>query len=293
MQQLRIGVTGAGGFIGRATVSEATRRGFDVVGIVRPGSSHRPAHGTLVEADLLDREALRVAFAGCTAVVHLAGVSSSAGRSQESFRVNVAGSHTVASVARAAGAGTFIYLGSQASNEGDYAVTKRKAQSAIRAAGVEPVILRPSLVYGPGEQGLFARIVRFVRVLPVVPIIGGGRYPLRPIHVDDVATAILGAIQHGAAGTTYDLSGGSEILFRDFLVAIGDTIGRRPRFVQVPPGPTFVVSVVATHLWRGFPVSPDMILGLTNPVVLDGGPAERVLGFRARPIEEGLRQVLG
>jgi nucleoside-diphosphate-sugar epimerase len=288
----RIAVTGAGGFIGRATVGEATRRGFDVVAIVRPGSSHRPPHGTIVEADLLNREALSTAFAGCTAVVHLAAVTSSAGRSGESFRVNVAGSHSVASAAREAGVSKVVYLGSQASNEGAYATTKLKAEAAIRAAGVEPIVLRPSLVYGPGEHGLFARIVKLVRSLPVVPLLGGGRYPMRPIHVDDVAAAILGAVERAGAGTSYDLSGGSEILFRDLLVAIGEAVGRRPRFIPVPLGPTFAASVVAARLWRGFPVSPDMIRGLTNPVVLDGGPAERALGFRARPIEDGLRQAL-
>lgn len=291
-RSFRIAVTGAGGFIGRATVSEATRRGFDVVAIVRPGSSHRPSHGTTVEADLLNHEALSTVFAGCTAVVHLAAVTSSAGRSGESFRVNVAGSHSVASAALAAGIKTFIYLGSQAANEGTYATTKRKAEAAVKAAGIDPIVLRPSLVYGPGDRGLFARIVRFVRVLPIVPLIGDGRYPMRPIHVDDVAAAIIGAIEHAVAGASYDLSGGSEILFRDLLGAIGEAIGRRPRFLPVPRGPTFVASVAATRLWKGFPVSPDMIRGLTNPVVLDGGPAERVLGFRARPIEEGLRQAL-
>jgi NADH dehydrogenase len=291
-RSFRIAVTGAGGFIGRATVNEATRRGFDVIAIVRPKSSHRPSHGTIVEADLLNHEALARAFAGCTAVVHLAAVTSSAGRSGESFRVNVAGSHSAASAARVAGVRTFIYLGSQASNEGEYAATKRKAEAAIRAAGVEPIILRPSLVYGPGEHGLFARIVKLVRLLPVVPLIGGGRYPMRPIHVDDVAAAIMGAIERGAPGAYYDLSGGSEILFRDFLRAIGAAIGNRPRFVPVPPGPTLVASKIVTRLWKGFPVSPDMIRGLTSPVVLDGGLAERVLGFRARPFEEGLRNAL-
>lgn len=289
---LRMAVTGAGGFIGRATVSEAARRGLDVVAIVRPGSSHRPSRGTIVEADVLNREALSTLFAGCTAVVHLAAVTSSAGRSGESFRVNVAGSHSAASAARAAGVSTFIYLGSQASNEGDYAATKRKAEAAIRAAGVEPIILRPSLVYGQGEYGLFARIVKLVRSFPVVPLIGGGRYPMRPIHVNDVAAAILGAVRHGAAGASYDLSGRSEILFRDLLVAIGEATGRRLRFVPVPVGPSLVASVVATRLWKGFPATPDMIRGLTNPVVLDGGVAECALGFRARPIEEGLRDAL-
>jgi len=287
-----VAVTGAGGFIGEATVKEAIRRDLNVVAIVRPGSPHRPAQGTIVEADVLDVTELTAVLAGCAAVVHLAAVTSSAGRSGDSFKVNVAGSHAVASAARAAGVSTFIYLGSQASNVGDYAATKRKAEAAIRAAGVEPVILRPSLVYGPGDQGLFARIVKFVRVLPVVPLIGDGRYPMRPIHVDDVAAAIIGAIEHGAPGSSYDLSGGSEILFHDLLVLICEAIGRRPRLLRLPPAPVFVGSVLAARLWTAFPVSPDMILGLTNPVVLDGRAAECALGFRARPIEEGLRDVL-
>jgi len=289
MEHSSIAVTGAGGFIGQATVSEAIRRGFSVVAVVRPGSSHRPSQGAVVEADVLDRSALERAFAGCIAVVHLAAVTSSAGCPEDSFKVNVAGSHSVASAARAAGVGTFVYLGSQASNEGDYAVTKRKAEAAIRAAGVEPIILRPSLVYGKGARGLFACIVKLMRSLPVVPLIGGGRYTMRPIHVDDVAAAILGAVQQGAAGASYDLSGGSEILFRDLLVVIGEAIGRRLWFVPVPRGPTLVASIAATRLWKGFPISPDMIRGLTNPVVLDGGVAESALGFRARTIEEGFR----
>ena len=288
----RVAVTGAGGFIGQATVREATRLGLSVVAVVRPDSDHRPAEGRIVEADLLDHDALVVAFAGCAAVIHLAAVTSSAGQPAESFRVNVAGSHAVASAAREASVDKFVYLGSQASNEGAYATTKRKAEAAIRAAGVEPVVLRPALVYGPGDHGLFARIVGLVRVLPVVPLIGDGRYPMRPIHVADVAAAIMGAVEHGETGASHDLSGGSEILFRDLLVAIGEAIGRRPRLVRVPRAPVFAASVLATRIWAGFPVSPDMIRGLTNPVVLDGGPAERALGFRARPIEEGLREAL-
>ena len=291
-ERRKIAVTGAGGFIGQATVREAKRHGYEVVAVVRPGSDHRPMEADLVEADILDRDALAAAFDGCDAVVHLAAITSSAGRSGESFRVNVAGSHAVASAARAAGVKTFIYLASQAANEGAYATTKRKAEAAIRAAGVEPVVLRPALVYGPGDRGLFARIVNFVRVLPVVPLIGDGLYPMRPIHVDDVAAAIIGAVEHGETGASYDLSGGSEILFRDLLVAIGEVIGRRPRLLRVPRVPVFAASVLATRVWAGFPVSPDMIRGLTNPVVLDGSVAEQALGFRARPIEEGLREAL-
>jgi NADH dehydrogenase len=287
-----VAVTGAGGFIGEATVKEAIRRGLHVVAIVRPGSSHRPAQGTIVEADVLDVTKLARALAGCTAVAHLAAVTSSSGRSGDSFKVNVAGSHAVASAARAAGVEKFIHLGSQAANEGAYATTKRKAEAAIRMAGIEPITLRPSLVYGPGDRGLFARIVKFVRVLPVVPLIGDGCYPMRPIHVDDVAAAIIGAVEHGAPGSSYDLSGGSEIFFNDLLMLIGETIGQRPRLLCLPPAPVFVGSVLAARLWKRFPISPDMILGLTNPVVLDGRAAECALGFRARPIEEGLWDAL-
>jgi nucleoside-diphosphate-sugar epimerase len=292
IRRMIVAVTGAGGFIGEATVKEMIRRDLDVVAIVRPGSMHRPTHGKIVQLDVLNVKELTEVFSGCLAVVHLAAVTSSSRRSVDTFKVNVAGSHAVASAARAAGVEKFIYLGSQAANEGAYATTKRKAEAAIRMAGIEPILLRPSLVYGPGDRGLFARIVEFVRVLPVVPLIGGGRYPMRPIHVDDVAAAIVGAIGHGTPGSCYDLSGGSEILFHDLLVAIGEAIGQQPRLVHVPPAPVLALSVLASRLWAGFPLSPDMIRGLTNPVVLDGRSAECALGFRSRTIEEGLRDVV-
>lgn len=288
----KLAVTGAGGFIGRSTVWEGIRRGFGVVAIIRPGSSHRPTQGTVVEADVLDRQRLAMAFEGCGAVIHLAAVTSSAGRPNDSYRVNVAGSHSVAVAAREAGITRFVYLASQAANEGTYAITKRKGEAAIRATGIQPIVLRPSLVYGPGDQGIFARIVKFVRILPIVPLIGDGRYPMRPIHVEDVAAAIFGAVELGIAGTVYDICGGSEILFRDLLVAIGREVGRQPSFVRIPRGPISAASKLATRIFADFPVTPDMIRGLTSPVVLEGGPAERALGFRARSLEEGLRSAL-
>jgi NADH dehydrogenase len=287
----QVTVTGAAGFIGQATVQEAIRRGYDVVAVVRPCSSRRPPAGRVVEADILDMVTLDRAFAGSRAVIHLAAVTSSSGRHGNSFRVNVVGSHAVASVARRAGVEQFIYVGSQANNPGAYAVTKRKAEAAIKAAGVQAIVVRPSLVYGPGDHGLFGQIVRFVRSLPIVPLIDGGRAPMRPIHVDDVAAAIMGAVECGVPGTTYDISGETEILFRDLLLAIGIALGRRPHFVSLPRTPVFAASLLATRLWSGFPVTPDMIQGLMNPVVRDGRPAEQALAFRARPLDEGLREL--
>jgi len=130
-----------------------------------------------VEADVLDRQALEQVFAGCDAIVHMAAITSSVGRPNDSFRVSVAGTHAVAATAREAGIKTLIYVGTQAANEGIYATTKWKAEAAIKAAGIKPIVLRPSLVYGPGDQGLFARIVEFVRDGPLLARARGASVP--------------------------------------------------------------------------------------------------------------------
>ena len=63
------------------------------------------------------------------------------------------------------------------------------------SAGIETIVLRPGLVYGPGSRGLYGRMRGMVERLPVLPLLGGGAAPVQPIHVDDLCRAILRALE--------------------------------------------------------------------------------------------------
>src|SRR5437773_2743613 len=181
----RVAVTGATGFIGRHLVADLVNRGVDVRAIVRPRSAHAAPRGAaIVQADL-DAAALSAAFAGVDAVVHLAAVVATT-REHEYVTVNVGGTRAVAAAALAAGA-RLIYVSSLAAagsappgaprREEDppqpltpYGHSKLEGERHLAAIeGLRYTILRPSVVYGPGDRALLP-LFRFARrgLLPLV-----------------------------------------------------------------------------------------------------------------------------
>src|SRR6185295_8526879 len=113
--------------------------------------------------------------------------------------VNVVGTRRLAELAAAAGVKRFVFVSSQSARAdapAAYGRTKHEAEVVLaEIPGLEVVVVRPGLVCGPGSRGLFARIGRLVEALPVVPLLGGGRALVQPIHVDDLCAALLRALE--------------------------------------------------------------------------------------------------
>ena len=88
----------------------------------------------------------------------------------------------------------------------------------MRDSGIPFVILRPSLVYGGGESGLVGALVRHLRTLPVMPVIGDGRIQLDPVHLDDLCGVIEACLERDdVLGRTYDVLGPDRVTLDDFL----------------------------------------------------------------------------
>src|SRR5204863_5711085 len=152
-------ITGATGFIGRHVATDLTARGVAVTSIVRPGSCHTPPPDSTVIHAPLETAALRSAFSGIDAVVHLAGVVSAVD-AQTFFDVNTEGTRAVAEAARDAGA-RLIHISSLAAagpapasspaRETDppkpvtpYGVSKLESERIVNGtAGLRSIILRP------------------------------------------------------------------------------------------------------------------------------------------------------
>ena len=102
----------------------------------------------------------------------------------------------------------------------------------MRRSRLHWTILRPGTIYGAGTHGLFAKIVRLVNGLPVVPVIGPGTEPMRPIYVGDCASAALACLgQPRTIGQTYSLGGKDVVDFNRFCgVCSGPKAERNPCF---------------------------------------------------------------
>lgn len=284
-------VTGASGFIGQPLVRRLLAHGHKVRALIRRAEEGTLLPGAEIEVgDLRDSGAVERAARGMDGVVHLAWATGVA-RESAARVVNVDGTRRLLDAARLHDARRFVFVSSiSAARErmGPYGRTKLEAERLVSASELEWVILRPSLVYGPGPAGLFARLERSLRG-PVVPIVGDGSIELDPIHVEDVCTVIEQClVRADSMGKRYDLLGPERVTFRELLVRLAAAIDARPRFVAIPAGLALSLARLLGAVMERPPLSEDNVLGMISPASVDGGVARREFPIVWTSLSEGL-----
>lgn len=236
-------VFGGSGFIGRHLVRVLARAGWRVrVAVRRPDlAGHLQPLGAVgqvhaVQANLRDRDSIARAIMGADAVVNLVGILHESGR-QKFTAIQAQGARMVAEETRKAGITTLVQMsaiGAETSSRSEYARTKAEGENAVFAAVPSAVVLRASVVFGPGDQ-FFNRFASLARFTPALPLIGGGNTKFQPVYVGDVAEAILKALEGAARpGTTYELGGPEVRSFREILEYILEITHRRRILVPLP-----------------------------------------------------------
>jgi nucleoside-diphosphate-sugar epimerase len=289
---MRALVTGASGFIGRALVPRLARDGHFVRGLVRRAEA-AAAGAENVVGDLLDRPSLDRACEGMEAVVHLACATGVA-RESRVRAVNVEGTRALLEAARRAGVRRFVFVSSVSAvrrRMGPYGRTKREGEKLVAASELEWVVLRPSLVYGAGELGLFARLAHSIRSLPVVPVIGDGRIALDPLDVADLCEVIAQCLERGdVVGKSYDLLGPERLTFDELLRSLAASVGVRPRLLHVPGVVALPIARLLGLLSERPPLSEDNVLGMISEAQVDGAAARRDFPISWTPFAAGLER---
>ncbi|MCD0171178.1 complex I NDUFA9 subunit family protein [Deinococcus sp. 23YEL01] len=228
-------VTGASGFVGKAVVAELLKHGHTVTAGSRSGRDVGGARG--VTLDVTDPGSVQraVGHADPQAVVHLVGIIAEKG-DQTFTRVHVDGTrHVLAATPRGARYVHMSALGAREDSASGYSSSKAQAEALVRASGLTWTVFQPSLIFGPGDD-FFGRVLReLVSAAPIVPQIGDGRFPFRPVSVQDVAQAFaLAAGSDLGAGQTLALTGPQEFTFRELLELELGALGRKKPIVPVP-----------------------------------------------------------
>lgn len=280
LQGQRIAITGVLGFVASHLIPRLQSRGARLIGIVRPGrdASRLEAQGLEVRRLDLDRpEAAPAAFAGAVAVVHLSGIAQVTRLLPSILEAGVARGVFVGS------AGVYTRLKSPSAD------AKRAGEAALRASTLGYTILRPSMIYGTPADRNMVRLLRWIRRMPVVPIPGAGRTLQQPVHVEDLADAIVASLERPSiSGREYDLGGPRALPLRDIVRLAGQAMGRRAVLVPLPITPAHRVVLGLRRLKVPIPVRPEQVLRLTESKAVDIEPARRDLGFDPRPFEEGI-----
>ncbi|UBV43538.1 complex I NDUFA9 subunit family protein [Deinococcus taeanensis] len=285
---MRILVTGASGFVGKAVVAELIHRGHQVWAGSRRGEAGPGAHG--VTLDVADPGSVQraVGLADPEVVVHLVGIIAQQGE-QTFERVHVEGTrHVLAATPRGARYVHMSALGAREDSDSRYSSSKARAEALVRASGLRWTIFQPSLIFGPGDD-FFGRVLReLVSAGPVVPQIGDGSFPFRPVSVQDVAQAFAGAAgSEVGTGQTFALTGPEEFTFRQLLTLELQALGKRKPVLPVPLA-LMNLAVPLMQLLPQPPITRDQYAMLKEGNTAPNEPARTVFALPMLRLQEQL-----
>ncbi|MDG4476054.1 SDR family oxidoreductase [Desulfobacterales bacterium RS19-109] len=303
-------VTGANGFVGQPLCEEMLLRGWQVLAAVR-SSRRLPQDMELVTVGAIDGETnWAEALRGVGAVVHLAArvhiMRDKATDPLTEFRaVNVAAALNLARQAAKAGVQRFVYLSSIKVNGeqtlsgqpfteedvsvplGPYSISKCEAEEGLRTlaqrTGMEVVVIRPPLIYGPGVKANFLNMLRWLHAGVPLPL-GSINNRRSIVALDNLIDLIIRCLDHpAAADQTFLVSDGEDLSTTALLRRMAHALGRPARLM---PLPVFLLEAGAVLLGRR-----DMAQRLCGSLQVDISRARTLLGWNPPiSVDEGLRR---
>ncbi|SDB74710.1 NAD-dependent epimerase/dehydratase family protein [Belnapia rosea] len=260
-----VAVTGATGFLGHHVLDTLARKGWRLRVLVRGDAAPRlPPHPVeLVRGDLADEEALQHLVRGATAVVHLAGLTK-ARRRADFLAVNRDGSARLAAATAASAPGArLVLISSLAAREphlSAYAESKQAGEAAVIAALGERaswLVLRPGVIYGPGDREGLA-LCRLISA-PIIPVPRAPEPRISFVHAHDVATAIAGVCLAGPSKAVFEVADEHVrgYSWREILCQLCGMLQREPRFVPVPDA-MLLASGAAADAWSSITGRPSL-----------------------------------
>jgi nucleoside-diphosphate-sugar epimerase len=156
-------------------------------------------------------------------------------------------------------------------------------------------MLHPTMIYGAQGENNVQRLAALLRRLPVMPLPGGGRFLVQPIHQSDVTRSIGSALEHAWAGpTSLVIAGPEAVRYADFVRAVAVAAGlRRPFIVPFPAWPLIAGARITKHVAALPTVAPEEIRRLVEDKAFDIGPMRRLLGVEPIGLAEGLAMTFG
>ena len=258
----RVLLTGASGFLGREVMRRLLAGGYEVVAVSRsPRRSELPAGVIQLAADITGTEWHRWCER-CSAAIHLAGIIREAPRRRDTFdRVNRAGTESLVAACLAHGIRRIVHvsaLGARRDAATAFLRSKWQAEESVRRSGLAWTIVRPALIFGPGDR-FSSTLARMLRRLPVFPVFGSGAYVLQPVAVAEVAAALVAALEIGAcAGEVIEMGGPEVLTYTETVRRTAAALAIRRSLIHLPLG----ISRLAVRVLGWLPdppITPDQL----------------------------------
>jgi uncharacterized protein YbjT (DUF2867 family) len=281
---MKIFVTGATGFTGSRTVPLLLKNGFDVRCLYRASSDRSSLDGLDIEwvlGDVSDTASLTSAMQGTDALVNIASLG-------------FGHADLIIRAAKDAGIQRAVFISTTAIFTQLNAPSKKvrvAAELAIETSGLKFTILRPTMIYGGPRDRNMWRLIKFMRLSPIVPIFGDGKYLQQPIFVDDVAAAVLSCLKADITiGKSYNIAGKQAITYNEVIDTIAKAMNKRVWKLHIPSRPGVGLLKLFVKMRIPFPIKAEQVLRLNENKDFSYAAADRgpTPGTLLNPFQESI-----
>lgn len=290
---MKVAIIGGTGFVGGYVTDALLKAGHSPSLLVRAGSEsklHESGRVQSTSGDIASPEALRSLLAGCSAVIYNVGILREFPRRGITFEESqYQGLVRTVEAARAAGVDRLLLMSANGVRKPGtpYQETKYRAEEFALQSGLDVTVMRPSVIFGdPRGTMEFATQLFQEMVRPPIPAVGffTGRDPekgavvMSPVHIDDVASAFVAALENEETiGQTYCLGGPEVLTWKEMIRRIAAATGRKK---WILPMPTWVMRVGATLFdWLPFfPVTRGQLTMLEEGNIADPDILRALIG---------------
>lgn len=273
-------VTGAFGYIGRAISKHLLDAGREVRTVTTHPDKPDPFGGavpaTPFDFENLDR--LEADLRGAATLYNTYWVRFEYGG--VTFRQAVRHTAALFACARRAGVQKIVHISvthASAASRLPYYQGKALQEEALMTCGVPYAIVRPTLVFGPGDI-LVNNMAWLIRKFPVFPIFGSGDYRLQPVYVGDLARIAVDAAGH-AGSTTEDAAGPETFTFDEFISLLAARIRPRTRLAHMPPWFALAAGRIIGEAIGDVILTRDELRGLMDNLLTSNQPAGGTTAF--------------
>ncbi|NOR49521.1 MAG: NAD(P)H-binding protein [Desulfuromonadales bacterium] len=292
---MKVFLTGGTGFVGSELLRQLVAAGHVVRALVRAGSQDKLTAAENVEVhlgDVTDAASLVGALEGCDVVIHLVGIIREfPGRGVTFKKIHVEGTANVLEACKEQGVSRYLHMSSNGTRERSntaYHRTKWQAEELVRDSALDWTLFRPSIIFGPGSE-FVSMLAELIRRIPVVPVIGDGKYRMQPVALEQVAASFVKALEMSETiSTAYHLGGGESYSYDEILDLTAQAMGKE-KVVKLHQ-PLFVIKPMI-RMMQGcehFPISSDQLKMLIEGNVADPGEWADVFDLKPTSYAEGI-----
>jgi len=277
-------LTGATGFTGSFVCQKLLAQKIPFDCLVRASSNHQKLLDLglkCVEGDLSDLNSLKKIFPAYKTLINVASIGFGA-------------APTIVQACEESGIDRAIFISTTAIFTHLNAPSKGirvAAENSIKNSHLKYTILRPTMIYGTPKDRNMIRLLTFLDKFPIIPIFGSGKFLQQPVHVEDVAWAIVKAVKCPQTHQKeYDISGKEALTYNQIIEIASEALGKKTIRLHIPVYLAIALIKAIKLLGVKLPITEEQILRLNENKNFDYSLASQDFQYSPRSFTEGIHQ---